>query len=136
MPNTGGEQTSFFNDGGVGHGGFVANFNTAGDVIIDPFSPKFPSTTIEQGNQVGAPLKQASVSKFATASATAQIPVDNTGNNPTFIVKGDYFTAPSNYGGGTWYVDDVGETYQSGQFWKAELGLRLIYNGTPPTGTV
>lgn len=136
MPNTGGEQTSFFNDGGVGHGGFVANFQTAGAVILDPFSPKDPSTTIEQGNQIGAPLKQASVSKYKTATATAQIPVDNTGNNPTFILKGDYFTAPNNYGGESWYVDDVGETFAAGQFWKAELSLRKIYNGIPPTGTV
>lgn len=129
MPNTGGQQTAFFNDGGVGHGGFVAVFAVAGSVIIDPFSPKFPSTTIEQGNQIGAPLKQASVQKFPTASATAQIPVDNTGNNPTFILLGDYFIAPANYGGGKWYVDDVGETFQSGQFWKAELSLRLAING-------
>jgi hypothetical protein len=129
MPNTGGQQTAFFNDGGVGHGGFVANFATSGAVIIDPFNAKFPSTTIEQGNQIGAPLKQASVAKFPTATCTAQIPVDNTGNNPTFILLGDYFTAPANYGGGKWYVDDVGETFQAGQFWKAELGLRLAING-------
>jgi hypothetical protein len=129
MPNTGGNQTAFFNDGGVGHGGFVANFNTAGQVILDPFSPKYPSKTIAQGNQIGAPLKQASVNEFPTATATAQIPVDNTGNNPTFIVNGDYFIAPANYGGGKWYVDDVGETFQSGQFWKAELNLRLAING-------
>ncbi len=129
MPNTGGQQTAFFNDGGVGHGGFVANFAQAGSVILDPFSPKYPSTTIEQGNQIGAPLKQANVSKFPTASATAQIPVDNGGNNPTFIQLGDNFIAPANYGGGRWYVDDVGETFQSGQFWKAELSLRLAING-------
>ena len=129
MPNTGGAQTAFFNDGGVGHGGFVANFAAAGQVILDPFSPKYPSKTIAQGNQIGAPLKQASVAEFPTATATAQIPVDNTGNNPSFIANGDYFTAPNNYGGGKWYVDDVGETFQSGQFWKAELNLRLAING-------
>ena len=129
MPVTGGQQTAFFNDGGVGHGGFVANFALAGQVIIDPFSPKYPSTNIKQGNQIGAPLKQASVADFPTASATAQIPVDNTGNNPIFIQLGDYFIAPNNYGGGKWYVDDVGETFQSGQFWKAELSLRLAING-------
>lgn len=128
MPNTGGEQTAFYNDGGVGHGGFVAVFATAGNVILDPFNPKYPSMTIEQGNQIGAPLKQASVSKFDTATATAQIPVDNTGNNPTFIQKGDTFTAPANFGGDKWYVDDVGETFAAGQFWKAELSLRKSYN--------
>ena len=129
MPNTGGQQTAFFNDGGVGHGGFVAVFATAGSVILDPFSPKYPSKNIAQGNQIGAPLKQASVAEFPTATATAQTPVDNTGNNPTFIQLGDYFTAPANYGGQKWYVDDVGDTFQSGQFWKAELGLRLAING-------
>lgn len=129
MPNTGGEQTAFFNDGGVGHGAFVATFAAAGVVVIEGFNPKFPSTTIEQGNQIGAPLKQASVSKFPTATATAQIPVDNTGNNPTFILRGDSFIAPANFGGGKWYVDDVGETFRAGEYWKAELGLRLAING-------
>lgn len=128
MPNTGGEQTAFYNDGGVGHGGFVATFATAGAVILDPFNKKDPSMTIEQGNQIGAPLKQASVSKFITATATAQIPVDSTGNNPTFILKGDHFVAPANFGGDSWYVDDVGDTFASGQFWKAEISLRKIYN--------
>ena len=131
--NTGGQQTAFLNDGGVGHGGFVANFNVAGFVIIDPFNPKYPSMTIEQGNQIGAPLKQASVLKFATATATAQIPIGG-GGAPTFILLGDYFTAPANYGGGVWYVEDVGDTFASGQFWKAELTLRLVYNGVPPSG--
>lgn len=129
MPNEGGEQTAFYNDGGVGHGGFVAVFTAAGQVILDPFNRKDPSQTIEQGNQIGAPLKQASISKFVTATATAQIPVDNTGNNPTFILKGDTFTAPANFGGDEWYVDDVGDTFQSGQFWKAEISLRKRYNG-------
>jgi hypothetical protein len=129
MPNTGGEQTAFYNDGGVGHGGFVATFANAGPVILDPFNRKDPSSTIEQGNQIGAPLKQASVSKFVTATATAQIPVDNTGNNPTFLFKGDTFTAPNAYGGDEWYIDDVSDTFASGQFWKAEISLRKRYNG-------
>ncbi len=134
MPNTGGEQTAFYNDGGVGHGGFVALFAsgvTTYSCILDPFNRKDPSTTIEQGNQIGAPLKQASVSKFVTATATAQIPVDNAGNNPTFISKGDTFTAPANFGGEKWYVDDVGETFAAGQFWKAEISLRKVYNANP-----
>lgn len=128
MPNTGGEQTAFFNDGGVGHGAFVATFATAGVVLLENFDPKYPSMTIEQGNQIGAPLKQASISKFNTASATAQIPVDTTGNNPTFIGRGDHFVAPAEFGGAEWYVDDVGETFASGQYWKAALSLRMVYN--------
>jgi hypothetical protein len=129
MPlNTGGEQTAFYNDGGVGHGGFVAAFAVAGQVILEPFNRKLPSKTIMQGNQIGAPLKQASISDFETATATAQIPVDSTGNNPTFIQKGDSFIAPTNFGGDKWYVDDVSETYAAGQFWKSELSLRKSYN--------
>ncbi len=128
MPNTGGEQTAFFNDGGVGHGGFVANFSVAGFVILEPFNIEDPSTTIEQPNQIGAPLKQASVSKFKTATATAQIPVDDTGNTPTFLTKGDFFTAPANFGSEVWYVDRVGITFRSGEFWKAEVGFRKRYN--------
>lgn len=134
--NTGGEQTSFFNDGGVGHGGFVANLNVAGFVILDPFNVKDSSTTIEQGNQIGAPLKQASVTKFKTATATAQIPVNNGTNFPVILTKGDYFTAPVEFGGESWYVDDVGITYASGQFWKAEVNFRKIYNGIPPAGLI
>jgi hypothetical protein len=128
MPVTGGQQTAFYNDGGVGHGGFVANFQTAGAVIINPFNPKYPSKTIEQTNQIGAPLKQASVVGFDTATGTCQIPVDNTGNNPTFIQRGDYFIAPANYGGEWWYADDIGNTFQDGQFWKAEVNFRKIIN--------
>jgi len=135
MPSTGGNQTSFFNDGGVGHGAFVATFATAGQVILESFSPKYPATTIEQKNQIGAPLKQASIRNFDTASATAQMPVDNTGNNPTIIGDGDYFTAPATYGGDDWYVEDTGNTYAAGAYWKQELTLRKIYNGIPPTGT-
>lgn len=122
------EQTAFFNDGGVGHGGFIANFSLAGLVILDPFNVEDPSMTIEQPNQIGAPMKQASVSKYKTATATAQVPVDANGNNPTFIQKGDFFTAPANHGGETWYVDRVGTSYRSGDFWKAELNLRKTYN--------
>lgn len=128
MPSTGGAQTAFYNDGGVGHGGFVATFATAGSVILSPFTPKYASMTIEQGNQIGAPLKQASIVKFNTATATAQIPVDSTGNTPTLIGLGDTFTAPAAYGGDKWYVDDVSSTYQDGQFWKSELSLRKSYN--------
>ena len=135
MPSTGGAQTSFFNDGGVGHGAFVATFYTAGAVILESFSPKKSATNIEQKNQIGAPLKQASVVNFDTASATAQMPVDNTGNAPTIISRGDYFTAPNAYGGQSWYVDDTSDTYAAGAYWKQELTLRRIYNGVPPTGT-
>lgn len=135
MPSTGGNQTSFFNDGGVGHGAFVANFSVAGEVVLESFAPKQPATTIEQGNQISAPLKQASVRKFGTASATAQMPVDNTGNIPTIIQQGDYFTAPAAYGGDEWYVEDTGDTYAAGAYWKQELTLRKIYNGLPTTGT-
>ena len=51
MPVTGGQQTAFFQDGGVGHGAFVATFNTAGFVELEDFSPEFPSKIIAQGNQ-------------------------------------------------------------------------------------
>lgn len=135
MPVTGGNQTSFFNDGGVGHGAFVAQFATAGAVVIESFSPDYAAKTIEQGNQIGAPLKQASIRNFDTASATAQIPVDNSGNNATLIGQGDYFTAAAAYGGDEWYVETLKPAYQAGSCWKVELSLRKIYNGIPPTGT-
>jgi len=122
------EQTAFFNDGGVGHGGFIATFFTAGLIILDPFTPDRPSMTIEMPNQIGAPNKQASVSKYDTATATAQLNCDSTGNNPEFILRGDYFTAPANFGGETWYVDRISTPQRSGDFWKSELGLRKVYN--------
>ena len=129
MPSTGGQQTAFFQDGGVGHGAFVAQFAAAGYVVLEDFNPDFPSKIIEQGNQIGAPLKQAGVQAFQSASVTAQIPVDNTGNNPTFILLGDYFTAPANYGGGRWWVSKVGESFRAGEYWKANLEMRLAVNG-------
>jgi hypothetical protein len=135
MPNTGGNQTSFFNDGGVGHGAFVADLAVAGFVVLESFSPDYTGKTIEQGNQIGAPLKQASIRSFDTASATAQIPVDNTGNTPTLVLQGDYFTAPAAYGGDEWYVEASRPAYAAGAYWKQELTLRKIYNGVPPTGT-
>ena len=135
MPNTGGNQTSFLNDGGVGHGGFVADFVTAGFVLFESFSPDYTDKTIEQGNQIGAPLKQASIRSFDTATATAQMPVDNTGNTPTIVTQGDYFTAPAAYGGDEWYVASSRNAYQAGMYWKQELTLRKLYNGVPPTGT-
>ena len=134
MPSTGGNQTSFFNDGGVGHGAFVANFSVAGQVVLESFNPKYGAKTIEQSNQIGAPLKQASVRTFDTATGAAQMPVDNTGNTPTIILRGDYFTAPNAYGGDQWYVEDAGNAYQAGAYWKQELTLRKIYNGIPPSG--
>jgi len=129
MPVTGGQQTAFFQDGGVGHGAFVATFNTAGFVELEDFSPEFPSKIIAQGNHIGAPLKQCGVQEFQNASCVAQIPVDNTGNNPTFILLGDYFTAPNNYGGGRWWVAEVGDTFRAGEYWKANVKLRLAVNG-------
>lgn len=122
------EQTAFFNDGGVGHGGFVANFVTAGLTILDPFNRDDPAMTIEVPNQIGAPLKQASVSKFKTATATATLNCDSDGNNPTFIAKGDRFVAPANFGGETWYVESVSDAFRAGDFWKSELRLRKVYN--------
>lgn len=135
MPNTGGNQTSFFNDGGVGHGAFVADFYTAGNVILESFSPKYGAKDIEQGNQIGAPLKQLSIRTFDTATASAQMPVDSTGNTPTIVQQGDYFTAPAAYGGDEWYVSNADNTYAAGAYWKQELTLRKIYNGVPPGGT-
>ena len=129
MPVTGGQQTAFLNDGGVGHGAFVAQFASAGFVILEDFNPDVPSTKIRQKNQIGAPLKQAVVADFADATAVAQIPVDNTGNNPTFIVNGDYFTAPGNYGGGRWGVTKVSDTFRAGEYWKANIDLTLAING-------
>lgn len=121
-------QTAFYNDGGVGHGAFVATFSTAGSVVLESFVVSRPAKTIAQGNQIGAPLKQASVNDFVTATATAQVPVDSSGNNPTPITQGETFTAPANYGGESFYVETTSDAYRVGDYWKQDLNLRKKYN--------
>jgi hypothetical protein len=122
------DQAAFIMDGGVGHGGFVAAFVVAGNVILDPFTRERPAKTIPVPNQIGAPRKQASVRDFRTATATAQIEVDDAGNTPVFVQEGDTFVAPANFGGEKWYVESASDAHRSGDFWKSELRLRKVYN--------
>lgn len=119
--------TEFINDGGMGHGSFIATFTTAGSVLLENFTIDRPGKTITQENQIGAPLKQASVATWETATATAQTPVS--GGNGTFIARGDTFTAAANYGGDKWYVEGVSAPFRAGDYWKQELRLRRDYNG-------
>lgn len=120
--------SAFYNDGGMGHGGFVATFSTAGAVVLESFNVDHPAKTIEQGNAIGAPLKQASVVGFLTASATAQMVTSSDGTTATIIAQGDTFTAAANYGGDKWYVETAGNSYRSGEYWKQDLKLRKAYN--------
>lgn len=119
--------TEFINDGGMGHGAFIATFSTAGAVTVENFAYDLSSKTITQENQIGAPSKQASVASWDTATCTAQTPIS--GGNATLIVRGETFTASANYGGLKWYVESIGATYRAGDYWKQELRLRRDYNG-------
>ena len=120
------DQTAFFNEG-VGHGAFVANFASAGAVILENFSRETPEGhAILQSNQIGAPLKSAAVAGFITATATAQLNVIAGVAQP--IPQGDTFTAPATHRGGSFYVTSVGESYAVGEYWKANIQLRLRYN--------
>lgn len=116
----------YYNEG-VGHGGFVATYTTAGSVVMESFNRDRPSShVINVPTAIGAPSKWAGVSGFETASGTAQLPV--TAGTVTLIGLGDDFTAPSTHGGGSWVVINVGAAFQMGDYWKAAVTLQKKYN--------
>lgn len=116
----------FYNEG-VGQGGFIGNFTAAGQVVIESWSKDKPSShIIDQPDQFGGPNKWAGVAGFETASALVQLPFSN--NALTEIALGEQVTAPDDHGGGTYVVVSVGETFQVGDYFKANLGLKLRYN--------
>lgn len=116
-----------FYDEGVGQGGFIGAFSAAGNVVLESWNKENPAShIIDQSDQIGAPLKWAGVVGFKTASALAQLPFD--GANLTEILQGEQVTAPASHGGGTWVVIAVGETFQVGDYFKANLTLKLRYN--------
>ncbi len=116
----------YYNEG-VGQGGFVAVFSTAGNVVLESFNRSKPSShIINQPDEIGAPLKWLGVAGFETVSLLAQLPV--TAGVPTTIALGEQFTAPATHGGGTYVICDVGEAYQVGDYWKANLTGQLRYN--------
>lgn len=118
--------TPYYNEG-LGHGAFVASFQTAGNVILEDFTKELPSAhKIMQSDQIGAPLKWAGISGFVSATATAQLPV--TAGTVTEILRGDRFTAPAAQGGGVFIVTDAGESFRVGDYWKANLQLMLQVN--------
>jgi len=117
--------SEIFNEG-VGHGAFAATFSTAGTVILENWSVDKPEAhAILQSNQIGSPLKSASVSGFQSASATAQLNV--VGGNVQLIQQGEALTVPNTHGGGRYYVYSISEAYAVGDYWKANLSLRLRY---------
>lgn len=117
--------SSYYNEG-VGHGGFVATFATAGSVVIETFDKDLPSSNIiMQSDQRGAPTKWAGVSGFPSAVALAQLPVTGSGDavQAVEIVQGDYFTAPATHGGGVWVVTGASEAFRVGDYFKSNLQL-------------
>ena len=116
-----------YHNEGVGQGGFVGVFTLAGNVILESWNRDKPSShIIDQPDQFGGPNKWAGVAGFETASALAQLPFD--GANVTEIALGEQVIAPSDHGGGTWTVVSVGESFQIGDYFKANLGLKLDYH--------
>lgn len=114
--------SAFYNEG-VGHGGFVATFTTAGSIVVESLTKDKPSAhIINQSDSLGAPSKWAGVAGFQTASAVVQLPV--TTGTVTEIVLGDDFTAPSTHGGGAYVVTNCSEAFQVGDYWKATLQLQ------------
>lgn len=123
--------TAIIRNEGVGQGGFIGNFLNAGQVILESWNPDSPAShVIDQPDQFGGATpgvsKWAAVAGFRTASALAQMPFD--GVTLTKILQGDQVTAPADHGGGTWTVINVGESYQVGDYFKCNLGLKLNYN--------
>jgi len=116
----------FYNEG-VGQGGFIGAFSVAGTVTIESWSPDKPvAHMINQPDQYGGPLKWAAVAGFRTCSALVQLPFD--GETLTEITQGETVAAPADHGGGTWVVCAVSETFQIGDYFKANLTLQLKYN--------
>ena len=116
------EQSAFYNEG-VGHGPFVANISVAGNIILDDFMVTDPSKKINQGNQIGAPMKAAGISDFMTFSATAQTQL-NVGN-PILLAKGETFTDP--YYNYTWWIEEVSPTFRVGEYWKQNIKGQRVY---------
>lgn len=116
----------YYNEG-VGQGGFIGSFTNAGNVVVESWSKDKPSShIIDQPDQFGGPNKWAGVAGFETASALVQLPFD--GTNVTEIHLGEQVTEPVDRGGRTYVVVSVGETFQAGDYFKANLGLKLRYN--------
>lgn len=124
----------YFNEG-VGQGGFVTNFGTAsGDipnVVFESWDPHRPSAhIIDQADQFGGPLKSAGVAGFPTCQAVVQLPYAN--GVPTEVPLGAIATAPNDHGGGTWVVIGVSASYRQGDYFKANLTLKLSDQPPPP----
>jgi len=119
----------YYNEG-VGQGGFIGSFSASGNVVVESWGKEIPSShLINQPDQFGGPLKAAGVAGFKTTSALVQLPFDPTGNPPvTEIQLGELVTAPDTHGGETWFVFAVGETFQVGDYFKANLSLQKKYN--------
>jgi hypothetical protein len=117
------EQTAFYNEG-VGHGAFVAAISTAGNTILEDFMVDDPGKKINQGNQIGAPLKAAGVSDFVTFTATAQTQLLL--GNPILLLKGETFVDP--YYGFTWWIDKVSPAFRVGEYWKQNISGQRVYN--------
>lgn len=115
----------FFNDGAVPHGGFLATFASAGVLVMESFSPDFPSKVIERPSIIGAAKDWAGVKGQKTATGTVQVP-DSTGS---LLQLGDYFTADAAHGGGKWVVTHKGQRFNMGDYWKEEISLHLANNG-------
>lgn len=116
----------FYNEG-LGHGAFVAMFQSAGNVILENFSrDRAIAHDIQQNDQIGAPLKFAGVAGPVTGSITAQLNVVGGVTQP--ILLGDRFTAPATHGGGVWIVMSAGEQYAVGDYWKATLQIKQQQN--------
>lgn len=118
--------SAYYNEG-VGHGGFLATFATAGSIVVESLTKEKPSAhVINQGDQIGAPLKWAGVAGFETATAVVQLPTATAGGTTTVteISPGDSFTAPSTHGGGSYVVTNASEAFQVGDYWKANLTLQ------------
>lgn len=129
MPNNPGPTVANYNEG-VGHGGFIATLANAKNIYIESFNVNHPSKKIQQHNQIGAPRKQAFVADFITATATAAIEVTEGSNPvtaPVIVLIGDTF-GPDPVEGLNWVVESTGETFQQGDYWKANLNLSARYN--------
>lgn len=111
-----------FNEG-IGSGGFAATIR-ANVYIFDPFTVTPEVMTPKSKNQLGVTTRKQGIKTDATATATVQVPFDNT-EAPLWLLEGDTFTDPD---GDQWWVSEAPKERRSGETHKQNIKCELRTN--------
>lgn len=102
------------NDGNVPYGAYAVTIGATG-FVAENINPSKPTTRIERRDQLMVPSGQVIIPDFESATMTVQRPTTSTvlpatGAAASFPTGADMT--------GTWYVTDVGATYEQGDVQK------------------